>query len=69
MHRPGKLGIGSAHQDGIRYACRRRHGVDVSELWRSLEFDSFPVLYFSVLRAWTAVFGADNDLALRVWVF
>ena len=36
------------------------------ELWHNLEFDSFPVLYFGVLRAWAGIFGADNDMALRV---
>ncbi len=35
------------------------------EIWRYLDYDSFPVLFFAVLRAWTAVFGADNDFALR----
>jgi hypothetical protein len=41
----------------------------VREVWRCLEFDSFPILFFGVLRAWTAVFGADNDAALRAFGF
>lgn len=38
----------------------------LSEIWRFLEYDSFPILYFFVLRLWTGVFGAGNDAALRV---
>lgn len=36
-----------------------------AEVWRFLDYDSFPVLYFAVLRAWTGIFGAGNDEALR----
>jgi len=37
----------------------------LGDVWHFLEFDSFPLLYFTVLRFWTAVFGAHNDSALR----
>jgi hypothetical protein len=37
----------------------------LQEAWRSLDFDSFPVLFFGVLRGWTGIFGAENDAALR----
>ena len=37
-----------------------------AEMWRVLDFDSFPMLFFAVLRGWTAIFGANDDLALRV---
>ena len=37
----------------------------MGEVWRFLDYDSFPVLFFGVLRGWTTVFGADNDVALR----
>ncbi len=37
-----------------------------AEIWRLLDFDSFPMLFFAVLRGWTAIFGANDDLALRV---
>ena len=37
-----------------------------AEMWRVLDFDSFPILFFAVLRGWTAIFGANDDLALRV---
>ena len=40
-----------------------------AEIWRSLEFDSFPLLFFGILRAWTAVFGQENDAALRALGF
>jgi hypothetical protein len=36
-----------------------------AEIWRLLEFDSFPILFVTVLRGWTAMFGANDDLALR----
>ena len=36
-----------------------------AELWRLLDYDSFPVLYFAVLRVWAGIFGAGNDEALR----
>ena len=35
------------------------------EIWHLLEFDSFPILFVTVLRGWTAAFGANDDLALR----
>ena len=37
-----------------------------AEMWRVLDYDSFPILFFAVLRGWTAIFGANDDLALRV---
>ena len=37
----------------------------LAEIWRFLDYDSFPVLFFGVLRGWTRLFGADNDIALR----
>ena len=36
-----------------------------AEMWRLLDYDSFPMLFFAVLRGWTAIFGVENDLALR----
>jgi uncharacterized membrane protein len=35
------------------------------EIWQFLDYDSFPILFFAVLRGWTAMFGLDNDTALR----
>ncbi len=40
-----------------------------SEFWHFLEFDSFPALFFALLRLWTAIFGAQNDDALRALGF
>jgi len=37
-----------------------------TEVWRFLDFDSFPILFFAVLRWWTGIFGPGNDAALRV---
>ncbi|MEP7248798.1 MAG: hypothetical protein ABI787_03350 [Spartobacteria bacterium] len=37
----------------------------LAEVWHFLDYDSFPILYFAVLRAWTGVFGSGNDQALR----
>ncbi len=36
-----------------------------SEFWHFLQFDSFPALFFALLRIWTAIFGTQNDSALR----
>jgi hypothetical protein len=36
-----------------------------AEMWHVLDYDSFPILFFAVLRGWTAAFGANDDLALR----
>ncbi len=36
-----------------------------SEFSHFLQFDSFPALFFALLRIWTAIFGAQNDDALR----
>ena len=38
----------------------------VAELWRLLEFESFPALWLVTLRGWMAVAGA-TDGALRLW--
>ncbi len=37
----------------------------LAEVWHFLDYDSFPILYFAVLRAWTSVVGVGNDEALR----
>lgn len=37
----------------------------LSEFWRSLRFDPFPVSYFLLLRFWTAIGLGGSDLALR----
>jgi hypothetical protein len=36
----------------------------ISEVWKNLQYDSFPMLWFLVLKAWTSVVGA-SDLAIR----
>ena len=38
----------------------------ITEVWHNLDFDSFPILFFVLLRSWTGVFGADSDAALRL---
>lgn len=35
------------------------------EVLHFLDYDSFPILFFPVLRGWLGVFGPDNDAALR----
>jgi len=35
------------------------------EMLHFLDYDSFPILFFAVLRGWLGVFGPDNDAALR----
>lgn len=41
----------------------------LKEVWRNLQYDSFPLLWFLILRGFTEVFGAMNDGALRVLGF
>jgi uncharacterized membrane protein len=36
-----------------------------SEIWHLLEFDSFPILFPTLLRGWAGIFGVANDAALR----
>jgi hypothetical protein len=36
-----------------------------AETWHFLDYDSFPILFFTLLRGWLGVFGSDNDVALR----
>jgi hypothetical protein len=36
-----------------------------AEVLHFLDYDSFPVLFFALLRGWSLVFGSDNDAALR----
>ena len=38
----------------------------IQEIWHNLDFDSFPILFFMLLRGWTGIFGASNDAALRL---
>ncbi|MEO8354253.1 MAG: hypothetical protein ABI680_21190, partial [Chthoniobacteraceae bacterium] len=35
------------------------------EVLHFLDYDSFPILFFALLRAWLGMFGPDNDAALR----
>lgn len=35
------------------------------EIFGFLDYDSFPMLFFAVLRTWTAMWGPGNDVALR----
>jgi hypothetical protein len=35
------------------------------EVLQFLDYDSFPILFFALLRGWSGVFGSDNDTALR----
>ena len=37
----------------------------LTEVLRFLDYDSFPIVFFAVLRGWFGVFGSDNDVALR----
>ncbi len=36
-----------------------------AEALRFLDYDSFPILFFALLRGWTDLFGLQNDAALR----
>ena len=36
-----------------------------AEMLHFLDYDSFPVLFFAVLRGWSGLVGSDNDAALR----
>lgn len=36
----------------------------IGEVWRKLQYDSFPILWFLVLKSWIAVFGG-SDFAIR----
>ena len=38
----------------------------LAELWRALEFESTPVLWLLLLRAWCALGLGDSDLGLRL---
>ncbi len=38
----------------------------LADIWNNLQFDSFPMVWFLILRAWTAVTGPANDTALRL---
>ncbi len=37
------------------------------EVWAHLEYDSFPLLFFALLRGWSAMNLGESDLALRVF--
>lgn len=36
-----------------------------AEVLGFLDYDSFPILFFTLLRGWSSVFGSDNEAALR----
>ena len=38
--------------------------LPLAEIWRNLQYDSFPLLWFLLLKAWTAV-GGTSDFAIR----
>jgi hypothetical protein len=38
-----------------------------ADTWANLQFDSFPILFFVILRGLAAVFSPDNDAALRTY--
>jgi hypothetical protein len=38
----------------------------ITQIWHNLDYDSFPIVFFVLLRSWTGVFGAGNDAALRI---
>jgi hypothetical protein len=40
--------------------------TSLAEIWRSIEYDSFPIFFVLVLRPWLELFGFYNDVALRV---
>src|SRR4029077_19599045 len=35
------------------------------QVFHFLDYDSFPILFFALLRGWLGMFGSDNDAALR----
>lgn len=37
------------------------------EMWGFLDYDSFPILFFAILRGWSALSGMDNDAGLRAF--
>lgn len=39
------------------------------EVASNLDYDSFPILFFALLRSWTKIFGVGNDAALRALGF
>jgi uncharacterized membrane protein len=39
----------------------------LGEIWRFLDYDSFPILFVLVLRSWLELFGFYNDAALRTF--
>jgi len=39
------------------------------EVASNLDYDSFPILFFVLLRSWTAIFGFGNDAAFRALGF
>jgi hypothetical protein len=38
----------------------------LADIWNKLQFDSFPLAWMLILRAWAAVVGPGNDTALRL---
>ena len=41
----------------------------LGQLWRTLPYESFPLLPFGVIRCWAAMVGAQNDFGLRIFGF
>lgn len=38
----------------------------LGDVWNFMDYDSFPIFFFAVLRGWLAIFGSANDTALRI---
>ncbi len=41
----------------------------LADIWNNLQFESFPLAWILIVRAWAAVAGPDNDTALRLLGF
>jgi hypothetical protein len=41
----------------------------LSQIWQNLQYDSFPLLWFSILKVWTYIGLGDTDFSLRILGF
>lgn len=56
--------VGGLWRDEIN-SVNLANSPSFAEMLGFLDYDSFPILFFAVLRGWSFVFGSDNDAALR----
>jgi hypothetical protein len=64
LHGIQAMSAGALWRDEANTVALATHG-SVGDIWRNLQFDSFPILWPLLVRFYSIVFGSMNDAAFR----